>query len=326
MGFCELAEPQEAVLKDPPLDQRLKQDLKVLCGFEVLELKELLFEQTLFNVGISQVGPEGTIDSLPYNHSSFVFRNPTLVDGLALQIARMDPSLPKALGLKTLRKRKAEKIGAKSAYARVELLLAPPTFEIKESEPQDIDDFQIVQVQHDSSSSVPEGQRSHVKCLFSEAILSLPAPNVSNHFSKKEPTEASRTFGPHRPDFRPKQQDKMEVEMLKIAKDKVSKAVEEASTRADAAEKRAQDAEAALEKSIKENLRLSGVVDKFRASKEYEDKKAKFAVNAYDEGKRFSRSGVASHYPELNLDFLDETLGVTVAGVAKARANLENAS
>ena len=46
-------EPQEVVLKDPPLDQCLRQNLETLCGFEILELKELLSEQILFNVGIS---------------------------------------------------------------------------------------------------------------------------------------------------------------------------------------------------------------------------------------------------------------------------------
>ncbi|EHA8588711.1 putative paramyosin-like [Cocos nucifera] len=46
---------------------------------------------------------------------------------------------------------------------------------------------------------------------------------------------------------------KMEAEMLKIAKDKMSKAIGKASIRADAIERKAQDVEAALKKSGEEN-------------------------------------------------------------------------
>ncbi|KAG1338431.1 hypothetical protein COCNU_04G007370 [Cocos nucifera] len=112
LGFCRLGEPQEALLKDPPLDQRLKHDLKILHGFEFPELKELLSKQTLFNVGLSRVSSEGK-----------------------------DLSPPKALGLRTLQKRKVDTTGGRSTRARVELLLAPPTSKIEEFNPHNIEDF-----------------------------------------------------------------------------------------------------------------------------------------------------------------------------------------
>ena len=52
---------------------------------------------------------------------------------------------------------------------------------------------------------------------------------------------------------------KLEAVMLKMAKDKLSKAAEEASDRAHAVERKARDAEAALKKSIEENARLLGI-------------------------------------------------------------------
>ncbi|EHA8589049.1 hypothetical protein COCNU_scaffold007815G000010 [Cocos nucifera] len=49
------------MLKEPTLDQHLRQDLETPYNFVILELKELLSEQTLFNIGISQVGPKGSL-------------------------------------------------------------------------------------------------------------------------------------------------------------------------------------------------------------------------------------------------------------------------
>ena len=115
---------------------------------------------------------------------------------LALQIVGMVPNLPKILGLKTLQKRKIETTSDKSVRTRVEPLPASPTSKTKESEPQAIGDFQIVQVQHDSSSLIlKEGQRSPIEYLFNKAILSLSAPDVSDLFPEKEPTEAVETSG-----------------------------------------------------------------------------------------------------------------------------------
>ncbi|EHA8588218.1 hypothetical protein COCNU_scaffold004419G000040 [Cocos nucifera] len=42
------------MLKDPSLNQCLKEDLETLRGHEIPKVKELLFEQTLFNMGINQ--------------------------------------------------------------------------------------------------------------------------------------------------------------------------------------------------------------------------------------------------------------------------------
>ncbi|KAG1370044.1 hypothetical protein COCNU_15G004100 [Cocos nucifera] len=261
--------------------------------YEIPKL-ELLSEQTLFNMGINQVGLEG-----------------------------MDPSLLKVLGPKILRKRKVETTDGKSAHARIEPLPTPLTFETEESEPQAIDNFQIVWVHCNSSSLVlEEGQRSPIEYLFSEAILSLPAPDVSDLFPNEESIEAARTFemAPARVQLRASiledyglackvfsnflypadaakllieplktkrqkaldyfirlahylngfmecsidlsakaSKHKMDVEMLKIARDRALREVDETSARADDAERRAQDAEAALRKSIEENFWLSGI-------------------------------------------------------------------
>ena len=76
-------------------------------------------------------------------------------------IAGMDPNLPKVLDPKTLWKRKAETTSSKSACAWVGLLPAPPAFELEDPEPSTIDDFKIVQIPHDSNSSVlEESQRA----------------------------------------------------------------------------------------------------------------------------------------------------------------------
>ncbi|EHA8590495.1 hypothetical protein COCNU_scaffold019491G000020 [Cocos nucifera] len=84
----EEGKPQEIVLRDPLLGQRLKQDLEALHSSRILKLKELLSEQILFNAGISPVSLE-----------------------------RMDLSLLKVLGPKIPQKRKAEAMGSKSVCA-----------------------------------------------------------------------------------------------------------------------------------------------------------------------------------------------------------------
>ncbi|KAG1355448.1 hypothetical protein COCNU_07G015600 [Cocos nucifera] len=127
------------------------------------ELKKLLSEQSLFNMGISQVGLEG-----------------------------MDLSLPKISGPKTLRKRRAELAGGKFAHARVGLLPAPPSSELENLKPSSIDAFKIMRIPHGSSSPILEGgQRSPVECLFNKAILSLPALDVTYLFPKEEPIEVA---------------------------------------------------------------------------------------------------------------------------------------
>ena len=52
-GFIDWEEPQENLLKNPQLGLRLKQDLDTLHGSKISKLKELLFEQILFNMEIS---------------------------------------------------------------------------------------------------------------------------------------------------------------------------------------------------------------------------------------------------------------------------------
>ncbi|KAG1330532.1 putative ankycorbin-like [Cocos nucifera] len=248
------------MLKDPPLDQRLTQDLKILRSFEIPELKELLSKQSLFNVGISQIGPEDYRDGFEF---------------------------AKSVESKTFWKRKAEMVSGKFARAWVGLLPAPSVFKLEDLEPSTTNDFKIVWIPHSSNSLVlEESQRSPIKCLFSKAVLSLPAPNVSDLFPEEESIEVAKTFGiapakvqltevartsrtaPARVQLKASTLEdynlafellteatrhRMEAKMLKITKDKVSKVIEEAFTRTDATEKRAQEVEATLKKSVEEN-------------------------------------------------------------------------
>ena len=124
----------------------------------------------------------------------------------------------------------------------------------------------------------------------------------------------------------------IETTILKKAKDELSKAVGETTNRAEAAEKKVQNAETALKKSIEENVRLldinkileakveelrawvtkveafeveallltkiagkkaSRAVDNFLASKEFRKEKASFVLDAYDEGKHVIHEEVA---------------------------------
>ncbi|KAG1342070.1 hypothetical protein COCNU_05G002990 [Cocos nucifera] len=306
MGFAKVA---EAILVEScsPIEA---QDLKVLCNFKVSELKELLSEKSLFNVGISTISPK-----------------------------------------EFFRKRRMEVVGEKSAQARVGLLPAPLVFRLEDPEPLAIESFEIMQIPHGFDLSILEGgQGSPIKCLFSEAILSLPAPDISNLFSEEHPVDVVEIFmaasnkvklvkvsktsnastseewpttitGPsgtamtgmgihdsileyykfvsevfsnilhpinamklltkplkirrckavdcflrlahYLNGFMERTSKAMrfrtEVKMLKVAKDRPSERAEEASTRIEAIEKRAQDAKATLVKSIKENSHLLGI-------------------------------------------------------------------
>nr|XP_029120780.1 uncharacterized protein LOC114914241 [Elaeis guineensis] len=122
----------------------------------------------------------------------------------------------------------------------------------------------------------------------------------------------------------------LEVEMLKRAREKVG----EVSMRANATKRRAEDAEAALRKTIEENSRLireikelkarlgieekrsvkvtSKVVEDFRASEKCEKEKTKYSANAYDAGKQSIRVRVATKYLGLDLNFLDEIWDLTM--------------
>ena len=86
-GFVDWREPQENLLKNPLLGPCLKQDLDTLHGFEIPELRELLSEQILFNVGISQFNSMGM-------YLLFVLINPSNfksdINRLMLWISRND--------------------------------------------------------------------------------------------------------------------------------------------------------------------------------------------------------------------------------------------
>ncbi|KAG1334508.1 hypothetical protein COCNU_03G006270 [Cocos nucifera] len=99
-------------------------------NFKILELKELLSEQTLFNIGICQVGPQG-----------------------------MDLNLLKKLEKKTHRKRIAEPAGGRITYAKVECLPMPLTSRSEGIESLSIDDFRVVRVQLDLTSAAFDGDR-----------------------------------------------------------------------------------------------------------------------------------------------------------------------
>lgn len=58
-GFPSWGRLREAAVREPLMDDKLKEDLKMLDAFDVPELKHLLSEETLFNVGLSLVKPQG---------------------------------------------------------------------------------------------------------------------------------------------------------------------------------------------------------------------------------------------------------------------------
>ncbi|EHA8587243.1 hypothetical protein COCNU_scaffold001677G000110 [Cocos nucifera] len=123
---------------------------------------------------------------------------------------------------------------------------------------------------------------------------------------------------------------KMDIKTLKSLKDRALKEAREASVRADAVKRRAQDTKTMLKKSVEENSRLLGIKEALmvkveelkaqsaKASEEYKDEKAEFTIDAYDERKHFIRSRLAFQYPELNLNFLDGVPEVPVADMAGA--------
>ncbi|KAG1363679.1 hypothetical protein COCNU_11G005060 [Cocos nucifera] len=110
-------------------------------------------------------------------------------------IAGKDQSSPKALvpkasGPKTYQKRKVDAAGRRSTRVQIEPLPAPPPFEIKESDPYDIEDSQIMHILYDSDPLIPErNYEISVKCLFSEVILRLPALDVFDFFLEEEPSK-----------------------------------------------------------------------------------------------------------------------------------------
>ncbi|KAG1368370.1 hypothetical protein COCNU_14G008380 [Cocos nucifera] len=256
-GLVDWGETQKNLLKDSLLEPRLKQDLDTLHDFKVSELKELQSEHTLFNTGISQVNPLERV-----------------------------PSPPKVLGIKALRKRRADSTGGRSIHSRIELLPASLVSKVEEFDFCNAKDLRIVQVSYSLDLSAPEGSHeASIEYLFSKAILSLPAPNVSNLFSEEDSTDGEETtemmmdgipltegteifetaldgsskaledeevegFGLLYP---------VEVALLKKAKDQLSKVIGESSDRAKNVKKKLQDAEAALMKSTEENARLLGI-------------------------------------------------------------------
>ncbi|KAG1358557.1 hypothetical protein COCNU_08G000030 [Cocos nucifera] len=303
-------------------------------------------------------------------------------------------------------------IGGKSACARVSLLPTPLVFRLEDPKPSVIEGFEIVQMSHGLDFSIlEEGQRSSIECLFSEAILSLPVPDIFDLFLEEEPlkvmeismaaleraksievaktpnaltieaqptmtTGSSRTV-PARVELHSsiledyslaceafsnilyladatmllieplKMRRRKAVDyFLQIARDRTSKGVGEVSARAKTAEKRAQDTKMVLMKSAKENSHLLGVnealtlemevlkadlsklraIEKVQASEQFEDEKDRFAIDAYDEGRHSIRSEVASRYPRLNLDFLDEDLEAADIDVAGAQFDPKDVS
>lgn len=134
--------------------------------------------------------------------------------------------------------------------------------------------------------------------------------------------------------------------MLKAIKDKVKEEIVAIEWRVNATTKRAEDAKVALQRAMKENYRLKGIQEaqskkikevkakvmmaeekikeaessikdkvkaaaikamkSFRASKELHGEKANFVSDTYDTEKQIIQDKVATRYPELNLDFLDE--------------------
>ncbi|KAG1342596.1 hypothetical protein COCNU_05G008250 [Cocos nucifera] len=165
--FIDWDEPQETVLRDPLLDQCLKQNLEALRNSEVPKLKELLSKQTLFNAGISQIDPEGMYGS----------------------------ESTKSVGSEDLLEEKDGNYWWQVCRTQVELHPTSPTSKLQDPEFHTIDDFKIVQVPHDSGSPIlEEGQRNLAECLFNKVILSLPSPDVSDFFSKEESIEATETF------------------------------------------------------------------------------------------------------------------------------------
>ncbi|EHA8589782.1 hypothetical protein COCNU_scaffold012362G000010 [Cocos nucifera] len=334
-------------------------------------------------------------------------------------------SVPKASGSKTHRK-KIDAVDGRSTRVQIESLPMLPPSEFKEFDPHDIKDSQIAHAPHDLDPPIPEGNHeTFVECLFSKVILSLLAPNVSDFFSKEEPsrvagvgetmvevlpietietlritsTDTSKavldeplvfevigTYGtaPVGDDYQGSALDDYDLEskafsnffylidaskllieplrmkrqkaldyfirlahylngfiensvdlsdkairfevesiILKRTKDQLSKAIGEASDRAEAAERKAKDAEelkarvvkveafeaeALLVVKIAEEKALKAIND-FQVSKEFRKEKASFALDAYDEGKHVVCEEVASKYPGLDLGFLDEVLG-----------------
>ncbi|EHA8590560.1 hypothetical protein COCNU_scaffold020322G000030 [Cocos nucifera] len=117
----------------------------------------------------------------------------------------------------------------------------------------------------------------------SEAILSLSAPNISDLFSE-ESANGEET-----------------AEIVEGINKVLEIKIEELKTRNIKVE--ASEVEALPAVKIVEE-KASRVIDDFRASEEFEKKKASFALDAYDEEKCIVHEEVASNYPGLDLSFL----------------------
>ncbi|KAG1327760.1 hypothetical protein COCNU_01G016940 [Cocos nucifera] len=260
------------------------------------ELKELLSEQSLFNMDISQTSLEGA-----------------------------DLNLSQLSGPKIFQKRRMETVGGKSAQAWVRLLPASLVFRSKDPEPPTVKGFEIVQLPHGFDLPILEGgQGSPIEFLFIEAVLNLPAPDIFDLFLEEHPIkvmEISVTAS-----------DKAKsVEILKTSN--ASTAEEQPTTIVRPS--RTTTARMGLHDSILEDYKLASeddvraqievttvkVIEKFRTSKEYEDEQDMFVVDTYDEGRPSVRREVASHYPGLNLNFLDEDLEATNIDVMGVRSD-----
>ncbi|EHA8590438.1 hypothetical protein COCNU_scaffold018817G000020 [Cocos nucifera] len=201
------------MLKDPPLDQCLRQDLETLHSFVIPKLKELLSNQTLFNVGISQ-------------------------------IVGINLSLPKMLGPTTLRKRKVESASEEEPMEVAKTSRIVPT-RLK-LEVSALEDYRLASKAFfnflylaDTTKLLTEPLKIRRRKALDYFIWLTYYLNGFMECFIELLTEATK--------------HKMIAKMLKVAKDKELKAVGEASIRVDAAERRAEDTKIALKKSAKEN-------------------------------------------------------------------------
>ncbi|KAG1368188.1 hypothetical protein COCNU_14G006560 [Cocos nucifera] len=84
-------------------------------------------------------------------------------------------------------KRKIRIVDERSARIQIEPLSAQQSPVVKEPSLLSVEDFQIIQVPHDSKLPIlEEGHEASIEYLFSEAILGLSAPDVPEPFPKEE--------------------------------------------------------------------------------------------------------------------------------------------
>ena len=183
--FVALSKPQEAMLKEPALDQHLRLELETLRTFKVPKL-------TLFNVGISQVPPQGAYGSPisePYIPQSVLYIN------LIILVVEMEPSPSKKLEKKIRRERATEPVGGRSTRIRIRSPLVLPT---SRSEPKSlrVEDFRIMRVQSSSafastSNGDQRSQADRVPKDLEEVILSLPTPQLIDSSLKEVSAKAA---------------------------------------------------------------------------------------------------------------------------------------